>query len=235
MHIFQSSLRVGALLAVGLAAAVSSAHAQVETYTGQNSFLNSVASGAYEEGFNSFASQIVASPQAFSFGGFSYTLGVSGGAGRNIYYSDGGGTEGSVFPTTGGLSTSFVITFTSGNVTAVGGTFFDVDSNFGELASISVTATLATGQSIVLASTNDYNTEPFGGFTSDLPITSLTLTSPRSNSSRVVALLSLDNLYVGRSTYASAVVPEPATWALLTLGGGALAVLGLRRRAAGPL
>lgn len=32
-----------------------------------------------------------------------------------------------------------------------------------------------------------------------------------------------------------AVVPEPATWALLTLGGGALAVLGLRRRAAGSL
>lgn len=230
MRNFSRFRLVGAALTAGLVAAVSSAHAQVKTYTGQNSFLNNVATGAYEEGFNSFANKVVVSPQAFSFGGFSYTLSDNDPAG--IYYSDGSGTEGSVFPTTNANTDSFVITFTSGNVTAVGGTFFESDINYAELAGISVTATLATGQSLVLASTNNYDTEPFGGFTSNVPITSLTLTAPTTNSAGTPAFLSLDNLYVGRSTYASA-VPEPTTWALLTLGGSVLAVLGLRRRPGG--
>ena len=211
------------LAAAGIFGTTSPLHAAVTTYTSQSAFINALQDPAYFESFNEYGSEEVPSPQSFSFGPVGFTLSDNDPYG--IFYSDGGGSEGSVFPSTEAAVDSFVLTFT-GSVYAVGGTFFLSDINYNSLADGSVTATLATGQSIVLASTDSYNTQPFGGFTSTTPITSLTLTGPVTNTDGTYAFVSLDNLYVS----GVAAVPEPSTWVLAFAGAAGLGLLVLRRR-----
>ena len=220
---FQACL--GAVAALGIFGATATSHAAVTTYTSQAAFFNALQDPAYFEGFNEFSGQVVASPQSFALGPLGFTLSDNDPAG--IYYSTGTAAEGSVFPTVNSAGESFTLTFT-GNVTAVGGTFFLTDINFTPIAGASVTATLATGQTIVLASTASYGTEPFGGFTSTTPITSLTLSAPAMNTGGTFVFNTLDNLIIS----GTAAVPEPGTWALLASGGAVLLFTAARRRLA---
>ena len=89
-----------------------------------------------------------------------------------------------------------------------------------------MTATLSTGESIVLASTDSYSTEPFGGFVSTTPITSLTLTGTHLINGQG-AYISLDNLIVSGTP-----VPEPTTWAQVGVGSLGLWLTARRRYAA---
>jgi hypothetical protein len=214
--------RIGAVtLAISLFSAAAPAKATVITYNNseKDAFFNDLKSGAYFESFSSFGGQEVASPQSFSFGGDSYTLSD----GATIEYSSitGGDAQASVYPTTLQNSESLVIDFTSGNITAVGGNFFLTNNVFDPIAGGDVTATLGTGEVVTQASSASYDGEPFTGFTSTVPITSLTITGPDLEDEFVT----LDSLWVGQSFEG---VPEPRTWALM-LGGMAL-LLGFRRR-----
>lgn len=214
------NLRIGMSLALvlGSIAVVRPANAQITTYTSQSAFINALHDPAYFESFNEYPGQVTPSPQAFSFGPVGFVLSDSD---NNIYYSDGSGSEGSIFPSVENTADSFTLTFT-GNVTAVGGTFFLTDLNFDSVGGFNVTAQLGTGENVVLMSTSDYNTQPFGGFVSaSAPILSLTI----SNADGASAFVSLDNLYVS----GTAAVPEPSTWALGIVGSAAL--LFARRRA----
>jgi hypothetical protein len=213
--LFRSFLSLAAVFLVAVVA--QPARAQVTTYTSQSAFINALTDPAYFESFNEFPGQNVASPQVFSFGPVGFSLNDNDPAG--IFYSSGSPDQGSVFPSVNAAPDSFVLTFT-GNVTAVGGTFFLTDLNFDSVGGFNVTATLATGENVVLMSTSSYSTQPFGGFTSTVPITSLTLT----NSDGADAFVSLDNLYVS----GTAAVPEPSTWALGIIGIVALVLVGRR-------
>lgn len=200
----------------GSVAATASLHAQVTTYTSQPAFLNNLSSGAYFEGFSSFSGQALPSPQGFMGGVFSFSL--SDGANNTIFYTTGSDAQGSVFATSNRVGDVFTINFTSGNVTAFGGNFFLSNGLENPDAGGNVTALLSTGQSITQASSSNYNTEPFYGFTSTAPVTSLTITGPG-----VADFVSIDNLFIGRNT----AVPEPATYVMIV--GGLCALLGVQR------
>lgn len=183
----------------------ASSFAATTTYTSAASFLSQVVPGSYLENFDGFDD---AGPAIFSGGGFSYAVSAASG----IYGS--GDFIGSNQP-----YEVVTISFTSGNVTAVGGNFFAVD-NIDDFYANPVTLTLSDATTVTF--TPSSRLDSYRGFTSDAVITSLTLTMPTvAFTSRYP---SLDNLTVG----VAVPVPEPSSWLLMGLGIAGLAAA--RRR-----
>lgn len=219
----KGALRFGAVALAAALYAGSGGNTQAAvTYTDYPSFVNALQYPSYLETFNSQPGDFEQGPQTYTLGGIGFTL-TDVGSGY-IFYSTGGAGQGSVFPTGLSYTDTFRITFT-GNIYAVGGTFFLSTPSFIPESGGTVTATLATGETITLNSTNSYGTEPFGGFSSTTPITSLTLVGTHLING-MGAYLSLDNLVVSGLPTA---VPEPGTCALVVAAGG-LGVLARRRR-----
>lgn len=185
-------------------AAMAVAPAMATVYNDSASFLANVQGGYY---FNNFASVTPGASAGLSFSDGTFSYDVTAGFG--------GGT-GQLFNDTGLISTDsavdfIVVTFTSGNVTAVGGNFWSTDINFFPFAA-DVTVELSDGQTVTFASSS---ASDFRGFTSGSTISSITIDAidPLSGP----AWSTLDNLYVG------AAVPAPGAMALLGLGGLAAA------------
>lgn len=190
------------VFALGLAALSASASAQTTVYTTSASFLANVAPGAYTETFNGLPS---APPASFSGGGFAYTVSAPG----DLYGS--GEFLGTNLP-----DEALTVTFTSGNVTAVGGNFYA--SNISDaFQPVAITLTLSDSTTVTFTPTSV--ADSYRGFASSLTITSLTIGSPG-----VSLYAGMDNLTVGVSA-----VPEPASALLMALGVAALLV-GRRRR-----
>jgi PEP-CTERM motif len=191
------------VLALGLAALSASSSAQTTVYTSSASFLANVAPGAYTETFNGLPS---APPASFSGGGFAYTVSAPG----DLYGS--GEFLGTSLP-----DEALTVTFTSGNVTAVGGNFYATNIS-DAFQSVAITLTLSDSTTVTFTPTSA--ADSYRGFASSLTITSLTIGSPG-----VSLYAGVDNLTVGVSA-----VPEPASALLMALGVAALLV-GSRRRA----
>ena len=137
---------------------------------------------------------------------FSYTISAPP---DGLYFIAPGGNPA---PQTYTGSDPLVVTFTSGNVTAVAGNFWMTDG-LGDTVSGTVTVNLSDGTQVVLPS----NPSSFVGFTSATPsiyITSLNVVSDGSH------YATIDNLIVA--------APEPAT--LVLAGMGAAALLLFRRK-----
>lgn len=187
-------------------AAMAVAPAMATVYNDSASFLANVQGGYY---FNNFAS-VASGPSAglsFSDGTFSYDVSAAGAGGSGLFNDPG------LISTDSALD-YIVITFTSGNVTAVGGNFFSSDINFNAFAA-DVTVALSDGQTVTFASSS---ASDFRGFTSNVSITSLTIDAADGDPINGPFVWStLDNLYVG------AAVPAPGAMALLGLGGLAAA------------
>ena len=173
----------------------ASAFAATTTHTTSSSFMAQVASGSYTENFNGWANDPPAGSLAFSSGGFAY----SAFAPSNLYLT--AGVLG-----TSQINEALTLTFTSGNVTAVGANFFAVNIS-DALQNVSVTVTLNDGTVASLTPTS--MADSYRGFISSTPITSLTISAPGQS-----LYASLDNLTVGTAMP----VPEPANWALMGLG-----------------
>jgi hypothetical protein len=183
-----------------------SASAVTTTFTDSATFLGNTSS-TYLENFNSLTSGSLNSPLTFSQSGFSYSVVAS-----TLLYS-GTGNTGSRFLGENYRTDDITISFTSGNVTAVGGNFFLTDAG-DNLVAGSISLTLNDGSVINLTSPTSGAT-PFGGFTTDgAIITSLTIAGPGATSWD-----SFDNLYVGASN-APAAVPEPFTILGTLFGAG---------------
>jgi hypothetical protein len=192
--------------AAALALLSASAFATTTVYTDSASFLSQIAPGGYTESFNGLDNSHSAS---FSNGTFAYTLSSPG----DIYFS--GTYVSNSLP-----SEPLTITFTSGNVKAVGANFFITD--FGDnFFSTAMTVTLDDGTTRTF--TPGSESAGYRGFVSDSFITSLTISAaPESFYS------SLDNLTVG-TTVAVPAVPEPGTWALMGLGLAGIAFAARRK------
>jgi len=201
-----SSLR--SLAVIGLMTVSAFASAQT-TYTDQATFLANVQPGSYLETFDSLVQgDVVASPINFAGNGFTYTASATG----NFFNV---GPTGDTWLSTNSPSTDIVFTFTSGNVTAVGGEFFTTNFD-GDESLGSITATLNSGSTITI---NPSSATTFGGFTTPSAITSLTISVPAN-------FASVNNLIVGTA------VPAPSSAIVLIAGFGLMGIrtLALRRK-----
>lgn len=183
------------ITAAVLALASASSFASTTVYTSSAAFLANVATGAYTESFNGLTD----TDGSFGSGAFSYTVSAPG----SVYASGD-------FIGTNQEGEALTITFTSGNVTALGANFFAVNlSDAFQAVAMSVTLSDGTVASFSPASVS----ASYRGFTSDLAITSLVIASPGTS-----LYAGLDNLTVGTTITSVPAVPEPTTWALMALG-----------------
>ncbi|MGD8451856.1 MAG: PEP-CTERM sorting domain-containing protein [Phycisphaerae bacterium] len=180
------------------------------TYDNQSDFLSHVESGYYLESFGAPAESEL-SPPGFTDGTYAWNV-----ASLDDLYVWGEDVAGGT-PCVGTVGTNsagydVTITFVGAPVTAFGGSFYVTNVVFGAVEG-DLTVALNDGTSVVLDSPY---TSAFTGFTSDIPITSVTL-SPEPDAGLFVTL---DDVVVGTT------IPEPASLGLLAVGALTL----LRRR-----
>ncbi len=180
-------------------------------YTDSTSFLNAADAGISLNTFD----ELVNGPSpdlSYTIGAFSYEISAGGGYGTGLYNDTG-------IVSTQNSNDYLLVTFTSNNVTAVGGNFWGTSEFFGVVLA-QITITLSDGTEVSFDSAGP---SVFRGFSTDAFITSMTIDAKSATG----AWATMDNLYVG-----TAVVPLPAAaWA----GLGTLGLLGglrtYRRRA----
>lgn len=192
--------------ALALAALSAAASAAPAVYSSSAAFLAQLQPGAYTETFTGLGDD---PPADYSNGVYAYTLSAPLGL-----YSDGD------IIGTSQIDEALTISFTSGNVRAVGGNFFAVNLN-NDFQSVLISLLLSDGstESFTPATLAD----SYRGFVADGFITSLVISGPGAS-----RYASLDNLTVG--TVPRGTVPEPASLALVGLAFAGLAAS--RRRAA---
>jgi hypothetical protein len=193
------------LSAAALSCVSASSFAVTTTYISSAAFLAQVAAGSYTETFTGLANP-PPGPAPFSGGGFVYTAAAP----SDIYLE--GGILG-----TNQIDEALTITFTSGNVKAVGGNFYATDLS-NSFQAVSITLTLSDSTTVTFTPSSLANS--YRGFTSDAFITSLIISAPGQS-----LYSGLDNLTVG-----TVPVPEPGTW--LMTGLGLAGLLAYRRRTA---
>jgi len=202
-------MKMRGVFAVGAAAvslATGAGYATTNVYTNSGDFLSNVQPGFYLETFAGVPVGPAGPLLSFSNGTFSYDITAVGGGTNQLFNNPG-------LVSTDSALDAIVITFTSGNVTAVGGNMWGTDINFVAIPA-SMTITLSDGTVEVY---NANSATAFRGFVSDMLITSLTIDAADLPAN---AWSTLDNLYVG------AAIPAPGGVALLGLGG----LLAARRR-----
>ena len=181
--------------ALGMVTLLASAGQAVAgvTYSDQSTFLAELQPGAVLEDFESRSGEAYG---VLPLGNGAFTASCTTTANALIVFD----LAGNDYLTTGitpqGWSAPITITFTSGNVTAVGGAFF-FTSPFGAVAPGTVTLGVSDGTHRGLA--NQANTS-FFGYAGDTPIASLTISPDATH-----RFVSLDNLRFGAST-----IPAPA-------------------------
>ncbi len=174
-------------------------------YTDTVSFLNDADAGI---SLNTFDDAVYgASPDlSYTIGAFSYEISAGGGYGTGLFNDTG-------IISTQNSNDHLLITFTSGNVNAVGGNFWGTEIGFATVLA-QITITLSDGTDVTFDSVGP---SVFRGFSTDTFITSMTIEAKSATG----AWATMDNLYVG----SAAVVPlPPAAWAglaMLGLLGGA--------------
>jgi len=196
------------LVSLGLSAIPTQA---TTIYTNQAAFLAATQSGYYLETFNSLPQFTqLASPLNFSSNGFTYNATAPTAGFFNI------GPSGDTWLSTFHEFDPIIFNFTSNNVTSVGGFFFLTDLT-GNAAGGTVTVTLNNGK---MFSITDASSTSFIGFTTGVPIQSLTVTPPSSGATLVFA--TVNDFITGKA------VPETGSSALL-LGFGMAGLLGVGR------
>jgi hypothetical protein len=203
--------RVSAGLAFVAVALIGSPSAKADVFTSWSSFLSRLQGGYYFEDLSRFPAGYLSSPQDFSGGTPAFTYTVSYAVthpempdhGLYVVETPGYGKSLSVVEN----SDNIHVSFTSGNVTAVGGYFFMTDYG-GNVTGGTVTVRLSDGSTARLYSPND-PAGLFRGFISTVPITSLDIQGAEDPSPNA-PYVTVSSLTVG--------VPEPGTLALAALG-----------------
>jgi len=187
----------------------------------QSTFVASLQPGYYLEDFSSLTGPgSIPGPLAFSGGSFAYSASAPGG----FYAVQTPSGSGNYVLTTEMAADAITLTFTSGNVTAVGGYFFTTDL-LGDVTPGGITLIFSDG-TLVNLTNQDLTT--FTGYISEGPtITSLQIFASQQGQDDTWP--TVDNLYVGAGIPPeNGVIPEPST--LLLFGGGLISLALLRRK-----
>ncbi|HEY4086119.1 MAG TPA: hypothetical protein VGM43_09280 [Bryobacteraceae bacterium] len=198
-------------------------------YLNQSDFTAALTSGYDFENFESMDFQAAAHSWSFSQNGFDWTASTTDYFGSEpadnpaaILFIDSGPSV-AMIPAggnTSGAGDVLTLTFTSGNVNAIGGNFFLTDF-IGNVRGGSFSLTMNDGTTKTFT---DVGGDNFFGYISSSAITSLTFTPPGPFTSWAT----IDNLYVGQGTALSQ-TPETSTMGLLFGGLSLIGVLKLRR------
>jgi hypothetical protein len=197
----------GALAAAVALVLVATAEADVIVYTDETAFLAHTQPGFYRETFTSLPVGVNESPLTFSNNGFAYEA-----TSLSHFIVRSHLPVKWVSPSF--LEHNIVIDFTSGNVTAIGGHFFNID-RFGDPAPGLFLLSLSDGTSEIF---NDPTPATFRGFTSSTPIDSMVLTPDPIRAATVTDFI------VGVA------VPGPSTVLLVGIGWLGLVATVRRRR-----
>lgn len=184
------------------------ASAQVTIYTSQTAFLAALSStpAYYKETFDSLP---LDSTPIFNFSSSPYSYTATAPTSNSFVNNTPDSVD--VWLSPASNTDSIVFSFTSNNISAVGGFFFTTDSGgLATAGTIQVTVDGNPTQTITL-------TDPtsFMGFTSFSPFSTLTVTAVQGN----------DDLWPNANDFivGVAAVPEPATWALIGISTSCLA------------
>lgn len=164
-------------------------------YTDRAAFLTRVEPGYFDNPFTNVTVNSFGIGYRYRQGELAYTLAT------DLLPIDGGGFLSYTMPgviTTYDARAKIVVTFTGGEVTAVGGNFWATDVD--EMPSpMNVTVTLGDGtqETFVAAGRSE-----FRGFTTTAPIASVTIESQDSIAPTIVSWTVMDNLIVGRNAFA---------------------------------
>lgn len=182
--------------------------AQAAVFNSEASFLASIQPLHLHETFQTS----VSGPPSFSLSSNGYTVQFTTAAQAFLVFDFAGDRYLTTSGATDGFSRPVTLSFTSGNVTAVGGSFFQTSAGGAFLSSpVTLNFSDGTSQTLTPGAVSD-----FFGYTSAVPISSLTISPDASHH-----FVSLDNLRVGT-------VPAPAGLAAMLVGA---AVCTRRQRA----
>lgn len=197
------------ITALAAATATSLVANATTIHTSEADFLDAIELGYFLNDFNDLGGYgYIGTSKSYSSGGFSYTITGAGGG---------------LYKTFGAISTLnetdvLTLTFTSGNVTAVGAKDFLTNYDGYETGG-QVRVTLSDGTSVIADSPSFVGFTTTGAFITSLEIISLSTGDDQHYPS-------IDHLYVGTA------VPEGGS-TLAMFGLGLLGMLGLMRRTRG--
>jgi hypothetical protein len=202
------------LSAVAVAALAGSAFGQATVFNNQAAFVNQLAGPFLQDNFDGVPTGLVdpLTGLDFSQNGFSFNVNAVDSA------VDGDGTNDGLFNDPGLLSNNsatdaMVFTFTSGNVTAVGGNFFSSDISFAPIP-LMLDFQLSDGTNVQVTTSG---ASDFTGFVNLNGITSLTVDALDDPITPAFNWPAADAIWVGRA------VPTPGAISVLGLAGLAAA------------
>lgn len=211
----------GVALALGLS---SNASAAITVFTDQASFLTAISAPATDTFQGLSIVGATDSPITRSAGAYSYRAAVS----TTSFF--GAGTSANPWLSTNTATDTIAFSNFTGGVYGLGGNFFGSDLG-GAFASGGVILTATDADGSISQSILNATTSSFLGFVSTSGLTGVTLAAvqPGGNS---VLWPTADNLTLGGQAVSA--VPEPATWAMMIIGFGAVGsmVRTSRRRSA---
>lgn len=211
-------LTIAAAIAAGVAVPASAA---TVTYTTEAEFLAATSATAVDGYDDLSGGGRLDSSLTRAAGSYAYTVSAAG----DLYVA---GTTAD--PSLSTADREDVVTFSgfAADVGAIGGLFVGANAS-GGFQRGTLVLTLLTADGSVSETLIDVSRDNFVGFVTTSAITSLTLTATQN--ARAWVWPSVDKLTLGKAGAIAAVVPEPATWAMMLLGFGMMgASIRYRRR-----
>lgn len=183
-----------ALFASGFETPVDGGEPRPGLYTDRAAFLTRIEPGYFENPFTNVTVRTYGIGYRYRQGELAYTMAT------DLLPIDGGGFLSYTIP---GVIVAYdarakiVVTFTDGDVTAVGGNFWASDADEApSVTNVTIALSDGTSETFIASGRSD-----FRGFTTALPIGSITIDAPDPSSSSVWSWATMDNLIVGRNAF----------------------------------